>query len=136
MQGFLDDLFLQLETIDDDEGSPKFVESVIGTYFTDATSKIEALGQELFGARRVRREVDKMRLRFNANDIEGLKDAYQLMRNEHLELRSRMLPYAELLHILNSQAPPPAVGPPADAVSVNNEDAESVDSNEPIAEDQ
>ncbi|KAL9268533.1 hypothetical protein AKJ16_DCAP23589 [Drosera capensis] len=139
-EGFLDEFFVQLEEIEDDEINPNFVESIIDLYFTDGTDKVIKLGEELektalnresvfsFGAKRVVQEVNNMRKLFNDNNIDGLRAAYKPMRDEHFTLRSRMIPYGELLHLLR-QTPPP---PPDDACSSTNDYAESSGSNETI----
>ncbi|GAB2219720.1 hypothetical protein Droror1_Dr00007357 [Drosera rotundifolia] len=151
LQGFLDEFFVQLEEVEDDEINPNFVESIIDLYFTDGTDKVIKLGEELektplnrelvfrylynlkcssasFGAKRVVQEVNNMRKLFNDNNIDGLRAAYKPMRDEHFSLRSRMIPYGELLNLLR-QTPSP---PPDDACSSTNDYTESSGSNETV----
>ncbi|GAB4852652.1 hypothetical protein Ancab_016867 [Ancistrocladus abbreviatus] len=60
-----------------------------------------------------------------------LMDTYILLKDEYDALLARLMPYAEILRILRETAAP---APDAES-SVNNEDAESIGSNDPIDDD-
>ncbi|XP_042974213.1 pseudo histidine-containing phosphotransfer protein 2-like isoform X3 [Carya illinoinensis] len=101
--------------------TPYFVETIIIVYFDDSSKYIDIIEQALmeeapldlakldeflnllkrcsrFGAQRLPIEINKVLECCNANDKEGSKAAFQMVKEEYTTLKDRLDAYIELTH--------------------------------------
>lgn len=146
-QGVLNSYFRNLEYIE--AGQPHFVEEMIVTYFAQSALYLDELrealekypldmrtiervimklkgGSATMGAARFNAIVNEMCNVFKRGETDRLYDEFQRVTAEHGLLKMQLEPYAELLHMLRDDVPPPV----QDEVSVSHEDAESSASND------
>uniref|UniRef100_A0A7C9CU91 Histidine-containing phosphotransfer protein n=1 Tax=Opuntia streptacantha TaxID=393608 RepID=A0A7C9CU91_OPUST len=119
-QGYLDEQFIQLEELEDDD-NPNFVEEVVTSYFSDSARLIRNIDQALvkrpvdfdklddymhqfkgssssIGAKKVVDECLQFREYCAARNAEGCMKTFEMIKQEHALLRKKLEAYFQLVN--------------------------------------
>ncbi|XP_009603606.1 pseudo histidine-containing phosphotransfer protein 5 isoform X2 [Nicotiana tabacum] len=94
-QGYVDDQFIHLEELQDD-ANPNFVEEVVNLFYTDSARLIRNIELALIGAKRVKRQCCQFQEYCIAKNIEGCKNTFQGVKQEHATLKTKLESYFQM----------------------------------------
>ncbi|KAL9230352.1 hypothetical protein vseg_005715 [Gypsophila vaccaria] len=118
-QGYLDEQFVQLEELQDDE-NPNFVAEIVTSYYSDSARLIQKIDHALtrhpvdfdmldnymhqfkgssssIGAKKVVQECSHFRDLCAAGNTEGCIKSFQMIKQEHSVLRNKLESYIQLI---------------------------------------
>ncbi|PIA64664.1 hypothetical protein AQUCO_00100255v1 [Aquilegia coerulea] len=118
-QGFLDEQFVQLEELQDDD-NPNFVEEIVKSFFQDSVRSMSNIDKALesypfdfekldkymhqfkgssssIGAAKIKEECTQIREYCRQGNVEGCMKVFQQLKKDHAILRKKLETYFQLL---------------------------------------